>query len=193
MIKLPVITIDEVKFPTFRLGKGNWISLALPSGPHTHQLLGAYCKHLKFHSRQGIFENKKAFHWLNLTHTNTLFSRNQTVQELIEKQEGIDPHLLTQYVQEELELDLNRRIKYVDGTRRVAFLYALQKKEADIITISMAGLEPWGVRKIRKALQEDQKQNIVVEFCSAVSRRYNIAKESTLVKLVRGEEKSLSF
>lgn len=185
MIKLPVTVIDDVKFPTLRLGKGDWISFALPSGSRAHQLLGAYCKHIKFHSRQGIFESKKAFQWLNLTHTNTLFSRNQTIQELIENQKEVDQSFLFQYVQEELELDLHRRIKYVDGTRRVAFLYELQKKKADIITVSMAGIEPWGVQKIRKALQKDQKDNIVIEFCYAVSQRYNIAKESTLIKLAR--------
>lgn len=184
MIKLVTTTIDGVVFPQLNLQKGDWISLALPTA--SHRLLPAYCKRVESQQNSGIFDRKKLFKWLNLTHTNAVFSSQKTLLQFIEKQKNIDPSFLKNYVEEELELDLNQRMKYLDGTKRVAFLYELEKTKADLITISLAGVEPWGVRKIRAVLQRDQSSNRVIEFCQPVSRRYNVARESTLIKLSKG-------
>ncbi|MFK7796236.1 MAG: hypothetical protein AB8E82_02205 [Aureispira sp.] len=187
MIKIPPTVVNQVKFPTLRLWKGDWISFALPAIAHSHQLLGAYCKHIQFHTNRGIFEHKQTFQWLNLTHTNTLFSRTDTVRALIEQESNVNQEMLLEYAEKELKIDLDRRIKYVDATQRVVLLYELKKQGADLITVSMSGLEPWGIHKIRTALKQDQQDNRVIEFCYAVSRRYNIATESTLIKLTQGK------
>lgn len=187
MIKIPTTVINQVKFPTLRLWKGDWISFALPAIARSHQLLGAYCKHIQFHTNRGIFEHKQTFQWLNLTHTNTLFSRTDTITALIEQQVNVDQEALLEYAEKELKIDLNRRIKYVDNTQRVVLLYELKKQAVDLITVSMSGLESWGVQQIRTALKNDQKDNQVIEFCYAVSHRYNIANESTLIKLTQGK------
>lgn len=187
MIKIPPTVINQVKFPTLRLWKGDWISFALPSVARSHQLLGAYCKHIQFHTNRGIFEHKQTFQWLNLTHTNTLFSRSDTIRALIEQQPNLNKEKLLEYAEKELHIDLDCRIKYVDNTRRVLLLYELKKQEADLITVSISGLEPWGVQQLRTALKNDQQDNRVIEFCYAVSNRYNIANESTLLKLTQGK------
>lgn len=188
MVTIKKTIIQNIKFPSLQLEKGDWISLAFPSVFNAPKLLGAYCKHIEASSEQGIFKTRKVFTWLNLTHTNPFYSRIVPVEELIKKEKDIDTKAILQYAKKELEIDVSRNMQSVDATKRVLLLYQLQKEKVDLIVASIAGMEPWGAQQLWDWFKEEQAENRVIELCHSTSRVYSIAKESQLVKLVKEGE-----
>jgi hypothetical protein len=186
MIKLSTLTVGEVCFPPLQLEKGDWISIALPY--RFHELIPAYCRHIKASSDEGIFKRRVLFKWLNLTHTNKIYSRQESLRELIEREPDVDEDFLKNYVRQELGLNDKRRITTLSNEDSIPFLYQLQKHKADLIVCSRSGLEATAKKRMADLLLKDRAEQRIIEFCSPYNGIYDVVEGTQELRLSKKSE-----